>query len=130
MQDSFSCCIIGLLAVYSSKQFILWFGKEFSHLGFLAILLVFPVVFKASADNLNYVMITKLKFKQNATAYLMTGILTAVFSAVSAYFFRCWRLIIWCPGDDSYRKRGNYRSSCTAYLQSPSSEGEDGKKYP
>ena len=86
--------IIGLLAVYSSELLTLWVGEEFAHLGFLAILLIFPILFRASADNLNYVMIAKLKFKQNAVIYLMAGILTAIFSAVGAYFFGMTGLII------------------------------------
>ena len=86
--------IIGLLAVYSSELLILWVGEEFAHLGFLAILLVFPVLFRASADNLNYVMIAKLKFRQNAVIYLMAGILTTVFSILGAYFFGMPGLII------------------------------------
>ncbi|MBQ2771091.1 MAG: lipopolysaccharide biosynthesis protein [Methanocorpusculum sp.] len=86
--------IIGLLTVYSSELLTLWVGEEFAHLGFLAILLVFPILFRSSADNLNYVMIAKLKFRQNAVIYLLAGILTAVFSAIGAYFFGMPGLII------------------------------------
>lgn len=86
--------IIGLLAVYSSELLTLWVGEEFAHLGLLAILLVFPVLFRASADNLNYLMVAKLKFKQNAFIYLIAGILTAVFSALGAYFFGMPGLVI------------------------------------
>ena len=43
---------------------------------------------------MNYVMIAKLKFRQNAVIYLLAGILTAVFSSLGAYFFGMPGLII------------------------------------
>ena len=107
--------IIGLLAVYSSELLTLWVGKEFAHLGFLAILLVFPILFRASADNMNYVMIAKLKFKQNAVIYLMAGILTAVFSAIGAYFFGMPGLII-AGGLVMILVEGGCMFAYTAYL--------------
>ena len=107
--------IIGLLAVYSAELLTLWVGEEFAHLGFLAILLVLPILFRTSADNMNYVMIAKLKFRQNAVIYLMAGILTAVFSAIGAYFFGMPGLII-AGGLVMILVEGGCMFAYTAYL--------------
>lgn len=89
-----SALIIGLLTVYSSELLMIWVGSEYAHLGLFASLLVIPIMFRASADNLNYVMIAKLKFKQNAMIYLAAGILTLIFSVIGGHFFGMAGIII------------------------------------
>lgn len=64
---------------------------------------------------MNYVMIAKLKFKQNAVIYLMAGILTAVFSAIGAYFFGMPGLII-AGGLVMILVEGGCMFAYTAYL--------------
>lgn len=89
-----SALIIGLLAVYASELLTLWVGERFTHLGIFAILLVLPIMFGASSDNLNYVMIAKLKFKENALIYCAAGILTLVGSLIGAYLFGMIGIIV------------------------------------
>ena len=86
--------LIGLLTVYAPELLTMWVGDTYSSLTILAIFLILPVLIQAPSDILNNVMIAKLKFRQVAVIYCISGIVTMIFSVIGAYLFGIFGIII------------------------------------